>query len=113
MPLSYYRCDWTHPPNEDPIAIFYEVDGEGQVLRLIDLFADGRRACESVTDFPVREGDLRGVDSLVEGSFFAAMAQLIQGHVAVDGDDRLSLTVVEAQQFEAEWRSQGWEGSVI
>ena len=43
MIVSHFRCDWTHPPSDDPVAIFYEVDGRGGVPRLIDVFADGRR----------------------------------------------------------------------
>jgi hypothetical protein len=103
MSLSYYRCDWTHPPSDDPVVIFYEVDTDGRVLRVIDLYADGKRDCVSVKDFLGRESELPGRDSLVEGSFFDAMANMIEGHAVQVGDERMSLAWSDATRFEAEW----------
>lgn len=104
MILSHFRCDWSHPPSDDPVAIYYEVDAAGRVLRLVDVFADGRRMAQALADFAGREDDLPGEDSLVEGDFHLHAAHLIEGGVAVDGEDRLSLIPIEAAAFEGAWR---------
>ena len=68
-------------PSEDPVAIYYEVDQLGRVSRLIDVFAGGGKDRSALADFGVREGELPGEASLVEGSFHEAAANLIAGHV--------------------------------
>lgn len=97
MIVSHYRCDWTHAPSDDPVAIFYEVDGRGGVPRLVDVFADGRRA-RSQAEFG---------GSLVEGSFRDQAANLLEGHAAEHEGQRLTLTPITAEMFETEWRIAG------
>ena len=104
-PLAYFRCDWDHRPSEDPVAIYYEVDQLGRVSRLIDVFAGGGKDRSAVSDFGGREGELPGEASLVEGSFHEAAANLIAGQVIAHDDERLSLTPIGADDFEAEWRA--------
>jgi len=104
-PLAYFRCDWAHRPSEDPVAIYYEVDQLGRVSRLIDVFAGGGKDRSAVADFGGRESELPGAASLVEGSFHESAANLIAGHVVTRDDERLSLTPISADEFEAEWRA--------
>ena len=104
-PLAYFRCDWDHRPSEDPVAIYYEVDQLGRVSRLIDVFAGGGKDRSAVSDFGGGEGELPGEASLVEGSFHEAAANLIAGHAVTHDDERLSLTPIGADDFEAEWRA--------
>ncbi|WP_297513330.1 hypothetical protein [uncultured Caulobacter sp.] len=99
MIVSHYRCDWRHRPNEEPVAIFYEVDGGGAVPRLIDVFADGQRRRESALE--------QGVASLVDGSFHESAALLLAGHAIEDGDERLTLTPITAEAFEIAWKIAG------
>ena len=96
--LAHFRCDWIHSPSEDPVAIYYEVDELGRVLRLIDVFADGAKARASAG------ADGEPSASLVEGSFHERAAHLIAGHAITDGEERLSLTPIGAEDFEAAWR---------
>jgi hypothetical protein len=105
MSFSYYRCDWIHPESEEPVVIYYEVDAEGDVPRLIDVFADGRRECMSVTDPSGRKRGMVGVCSLVEGSFYDGVAGLVDGVFFQDGQDRISLTLIDADKFEVEWQA--------
>jgi hypothetical protein len=104
MTLSHYRCDWTHPPNEDPVEILYEVDAAGRVPRLIDIYGDGRRECVSIIDFIGAEDELPGAGSLVEGAFHEATRNMLEGHVVAHGEERMSLAPIDAGLFEAEWR---------
>jgi hypothetical protein len=103
--LSYYRCEWTHPPSDDPIAILYEADADGRVPRLIDIYANGRRDCVSVVDFAGQEAELPGVGSLVEGAFHEAVRNMLDGHEVLQGEDRMMLVAVDASVFETEWRA--------
>lgn len=99
MIVSHYRCDWTHAPNDEPVAIFYEVDGAGNVPRLVDLFADGRRQRESAAD--------EGSASLVDGSFLDAAQNLIAGNAIEADGERLVLAPITAEAFETEWKIAG------
>ena len=96
--LAHFRCDWIHSPSEDPVAIYYEVDELGRVLRLIDVFADGGKARACVGE------DGEPSASLVEGSFHERAANLLAGHAVVEGKERLSLAPIGAEDFEAAWR---------
>ena len=109
-PLAYFRCDWDHRPSEDPVAIYYEVDQLGRVSRLIDVFAGGGKDRSAVSDFGGGEGELPGEASLVEGSFHEAAANLIAGHAVTHDVERLSLTPISADDFEAEWRAAASRG---
>ncbi|AYV45206.1 hypothetical protein CFHF_03645 [Caulobacter flavus] len=104
MSLSHYRCDWNHDHAEEPVAIFYEVDDEGRVLRLVDVFRDGSRERDAVAGYVGREHELPGEGSLSEDDFHDSVEALLEGDGAEDGDDRLSLTRVAAGEFEAAWR---------
>ncbi|MBB6482842.1 DUF6881 domain-containing protein [Rhizobium lusitanum] len=105
MSLSYYRCDWIHPENEDPVVVYYEVDVAGDVPRLIDVFADGRRQCMSIVDFALLGPNRQRVTSLVEGSFYDGIAGLIDGLFFEDGQERISMTRIAADKFEIEWQT--------
>lgn len=104
MSLSYFRCDWAHESAEEPVAIFYEVDDEGRVLRLVDIFRDGSRERDAVANYVGREHELPGEHSLSEDDFHDSVEALLDDD-ALDGEgDGLSLTPVEASAFEAAWR---------
>ena len=105
MSFSYYRCDWIHPESEEPVVVCYEVDVAGDVPRLIDVFADGRRQCMSVADFSAREHDMRRITSLVEGSFYDGVADLVDGIFFEEGQERISMTQIAADKFEIEWQT--------
>ncbi len=105
MSFTYYQCDWIHPENDEPVMIYYEVDDAGVVPRLIDVFADGRRQCMSVTDFSGQKYKTASITSLVEGSFYDGVAGLLDGTFFEEGQDRISLTVIGAEIFEMEWQS--------
>lgn len=72
--------------------------------RLIDVFAGGGKDRSALADFGVREGELPGEASLVEGSFHEAAANLIAGHVIARDEEQLSITPISAEDFESEWR---------
>ena len=104
MTLSYYRCEWVHPPNDCPLTIHYEVDSIGRVPRLIEVFADGRRACVSTKDFSGRENEMPGINSLVEGSFYDATMELLDAEPIETSDGTISLHTSDKKTFETEWR---------
>lgn len=103
MALSYYRCDWGHPDNDDPVIIFYEVDDKGHVPRLIEIYADGRHVCISTVDFVGRENEMPGIASLVEGDFLESAKEMLEGPEIDDGPDRISLLGSDKQTFDAAW----------
>jgi hypothetical protein len=106
MSFSYYRCDWIHPESGEPVIIYYEVDAEGDVPRLIDVFADGRRECMSVADFSGRKREMAGINSLVEGSFYDGVRDVMGGFFICEGQERISLTLTSAEKFEIEWQGR-------
>ncbi|ENN88931.1 hypothetical protein RHSP_10368 [Rhizobium freirei PRF 81] len=105
MSLSYYRCDWIHPENEDPVVVYYEVDVAGDVPRLIDVFADGHRQCMSVVDLALFGRDGRRIPSLIEGSFYDGIAGLVDGFFFEEGQERIAMTRIAADKFEMEWQA--------
>ncbi|MFK0165814.1 DUF6881 domain-containing protein [Rhizobium sp. NPDC090279] len=105
MSFFYYRCDWIHPESEEPTIVYYEVDVAGDVPRLIDVFADGRRHCMSVADISVRGHDIQRLTSLVEGSFYDGVAGLVDGIFFEEGQERISMTRIAADKFEGEWHA--------
>ncbi len=105
MSFSYYRCDWIHPESEEPVVVYYEVDVAGDVPRLIDVFADGRRQCMSVGDLVARRQDMQRITSLVEGSFYDGIAGLVDGIFFEEGQERISMTRIAADRFEGEWQA--------
>ncbi|KAA1178312.1 hypothetical protein FP026_24265 [Rhizobium tropici] len=111
MSFSYYRCDWIHPESEEPVIVYYEVDITGDVPRLIDVFADGRRQCMSVVDFTTVGREMLGITSLVEGSFYDGVAGLMDGIFFEEGQDRISMTQIAADRFETEWQAYRLPGS--
>lgn len=104
MSFSYYRCDWIHPESEEPVVVYYEVDVAGDVPRLIDVFADGRRQCMSVVDVALLGRNKRRITSLVEGSFYDGIAGLVDGLFFEEGQERISMTRIAADKFEIEWQ---------
>ncbi|WP_108880298.1 DUF6881 domain-containing protein [Anderseniella sp. Alg231-50] len=105
MTFNYYRCDWVHQLDDEPVTIFYQVDAEGRVPRRIDVFADGRRACVSTKDFCGRENELPGFESLVEGSFYDDLDGLLDCGPVVDKDGSINLLTSDSDTFEADWRT--------
>ncbi|PXA83878.1 hypothetical protein DMC25_17460 [Caulobacter sp. D4A] len=99
MSLSHYRCDWTHDHADEPVTLFYEVDEDGRVLRMVDVFRDGRRERDSVENYFGPEAD-----NLTDGDFYDSTENLRAGYEAVEGDERMSLIQIEAAAFEAAWR---------
>lgn len=102
--LTYFRCDWRHFRRHEPILIYYEVDPQGRVLRIIDIFADGAVACIALADYAGREHELPGEGSLVEGAFHDAVAHLLEGHKLQDRENEMTMAPTDAAQFETAWR---------
>lgn len=105
MSFSYYQCDWIHPESEEPVVVYYEVDAAGDVPRLIDVFADGRRQCMAVIDVALLGRDKQRITSLVQGSFYDGVAGLLDGSFFEEGQERISMTKIAAEKFEMEWRA--------
>jgi len=105
MSFSYYRCDWIHPESREPVIIYYEVGDGGDVPRLIDVFADGRREFLSIADFIGRENRMTGINSLVEGSFYDGVSNVMGSFCVGEGQEHISLTLTSAEKFEIEWRA--------
>ena len=103
MTLAYYRCDWAHAVNDDPIVILYEVDIEGRVLRMIEIFEDGQRSCLSTVDFAGRENEMPGFNSLVEGDFRESVDEMLEGPGIYADGDRITLAQSDRRAFETEW----------
>jgi len=67
--LAYYRCSWKHGTTDEPITLWYEVDHEGSVLRLIEIFPDGRMLCDDIDRYPNRASDF-GFGTLIGIDFY-------------------------------------------
>ena len=104
MPHTFYRCDWAHRPNSDPVVIFYDVDEAGDVPRIIDVFGDGRGIAQSLADYAGPENELAGINSFVEGSFFDAIKGMPIGAPDPTSDGSVTLLVVSGAEFEDTWR---------
>jgi len=96
--LRYFEGRWNHSEPEDPVRFFYEVDSEGNVLRLVEMFADGRIVADSVSNYP--DGATAfGLGTLIGCSFdeleITSRADLGRGET--------SLASVEPSEFEAVW----------
>lgn len=100
MPRSYYRCDWPHQESSDPVVIFYEVDADGDVPRMIEIFANGRRDRISTADFVERENEMAGMNSLVEGDFRESAKELLDG---APNEDGITLASSDYSAFKFEW----------
>ncbi|MDK4704161.1 hypothetical protein PH562_18055 [Rhizobium sp. CNPSo 4062] len=85
--------------------VYYEVDVAGDVPRLIDVFADGRRQCMSIVDFTPVGREMPRIASLVEGSFYDSIAGLVDGIFFEEGQERISMTRIAADRFEVEWQA--------
>ncbi len=85
--------------------VYYEVDVAGDVPRLIDVFADGRRQCMSIVDFTPVGREMPRIASLVEGSFYDGIAGLVDGIFFEEGQERISMTRIAADRFEVEWQA--------
>ncbi|ATQ40968.1 hypothetical protein CSW64_00370 [Caulobacter mirabilis] len=86
--------------------MFYEVDGAGDVPRIVDVFRDGSGMAQCVGDYIGRENDLPGVDSLVEGSFLEAtreMRAVMSPGGIEDCGERITLVQTDAEMFEEVW----------
>src|SRR5262249_55142345 len=92
MGKSYFRCDVALPDGysgpEAPGSIYYEVERDDRVVRLAEVFSDGRVSCESVDDYPGREHEL----SLVHDAFSRAIGDLTIG--MPDVSDGVSTTLL-------------------
>ena len=103
MTLAYYRCDWAHAVNDDPVVILYEVDIEGRVPRMIEIFESGQRVCIATIDFAGRENEMPGINSLVEGDFREGVEEMLEGAGINTDSDQISLTQSDQRTFETEW----------
>lgn len=100
MSRSYYRCDWPHQEDNDPVVIFYEVDARGDVPRMIEIYANGRKDCISTANFVGCENEMAGMNSLVEGDFRESAKELLDG---APNEDGITLASSDYSAFELEW----------
>lgn len=102
MTCTYYRCDWQHPPNDEPVQIFYEANEDGDVPRIIHVFGEGAARAESLADYVGRENELPGLNSFVEGHFLDAIKGMpLNVPDADESGENIILTVIDRSEFEA------------
>lgn len=105
MTCTYYRCDWRHPPNDEPVQIFYEVNEDGDVPRIINVFAEGAARAETLADYVGREYELPGLNSFVEGHFLEAIKGMpLDVPDVPDADESgesVTLTIIDRAEFVA------------
>jgi hypothetical protein len=96
--LRYFEGRWNHSEPKEPVRFFYEVDSEGNVLRLVEMFADGRIVADSVSNYSDGETAF-GFGTLIGCSFdeleITSRADLGRGET--------STAPAEPSEFEAAW----------
>jgi hypothetical protein len=103
MADKYVCLTWTHSHAEEPIAIYYAVEANSSVSRMIKLFKNGQRTLSSLPDSVVKAGD-----SLVEGDFpskteFDRESTKVASNVATGRGESISYRYIDAVEFESEW----------
>jgi hypothetical protein len=93
--VRYFKCPWPERPVPDgePMFILYEVeDVRDAVMRLIDVYADGRILKDSATKYTHDKLDVRN----------SVDFSLVQGDLLGDGLDKQMEEITEAE-FAAAW----------
>lgn len=91
--LSHYRGEWRHDDPDEPVVFWFEVDAAGNVLRQVEIFADGR----AKTDAVARYADgltMFGAGTLHGASFWESEWDGVETVMAVQ----------TAEAFEGEWQ---------
>lgn len=96
--LAYYRGSWVNGPPGEPMTFWYEVDHEGNVLRMIDIFADGIVVKDDIGRYPSRASDF-GFGTLIGEDFY----RLQWGWPTSDDSDELVMLDASAIEFTAVW----------
>jgi hypothetical protein len=96
--LVYYRCSWLHLAEDEPITLWYEVDHEGRVLRLIEIFANGKVMKDDITRYPDRASEF-GFGTLIGDDFY----RLEWDWPSADDPDPTVMLDASAFEFDAVW----------
>ena len=95
---TYWRLSWLRADDSDPITIWYEVDKDGAVLRLVDLYRDGRAKVDSIDRYPDRASEF-GFGTLIGDNFYALDWEL---NGATD-DDPIVMMPASKREFDLIW----------
>ena len=96
--LRYFEGRWNHSEPKEPVRFFYEVDFEGNVLRLVEIFADGRTVADSLSNYP------DGATAIGFGTLIGCSFDELEIRSRADlGRGETSLALVEPSEFEAAW----------
>jgi hypothetical protein len=96
--LRYFEGFWIHNEPTEPVRFFYEVDSEGNVLRLVEIFADGRTEVDSLSNYP------DGATAFGFGTLIGCSFDELEITSRADfGRDETSLAPIEPSEFEAAW----------
>jgi hypothetical protein len=97
--LRYFEGRWNHSDPEEPVRFFYEVDSEGNVLRLVEIFADGRIEADSLSNYP------NGATAFGFGTLIGCSFDELEITSRADfGRDETSFAPVDPSEFEAAWQ---------
>lgn len=98
--LAYYRVSWVAAPKGEPVSYWYEVDHDGNALRQIEIYPDGRAVTDDIDRYPDRASDF-GFGTLHGAGFYDTPFEWPKA-----GDiDRLVLLDAGALEFEAVWNA--------
>lgn len=96
--LRYFEGRWNHSEPKEPVRFFYEVDSEGNVLRLVEMFADGRTVADSLSNYP------DGATAFGFGTLIGCSFDELEITSRADlGTNDASMAPVESAKFEAVW----------
>ncbi|WP_416830761.1 MAG: DUF6881 domain-containing protein [Erythrobacter sp.] len=96
--MQYFEGRWNHTAPEEPIRFHYEVDSDGNVVRLVEVYVDGRMVADSLSSHPDGATPF-GFGTLIGCSF----DELEIGSRADLGKAEFSLAPVDPAEFEAVW----------
>jgi hypothetical protein len=95
---AYYRGSWVNAPQGEPTIYWYEVDHEGNALRQIEMYPDGRAEADDIARYPGGVSDF-GFGTLHGADFYA---QPFLWPTADDAEQSVMLDA-SALEFEAVW----------
>ena len=96
--LAYYRLSWLGADHDEPPIIWYEVDHDGCVLRLIEVFFDGRVRRDTMANYPDGASEF-GFGTLIGDDFY----DLEWPWPAPDDADPVVTVDATAAEFHALW----------
>lgn len=96
--LAYYRGSWIGAPKGEPTTFWYEIDHDGNALRQIEIYQDGRAVADDIARYPSRTSDY-GFGTLHGADFYA----LTFDWPAAAEAEKLVMLDASKFEFEAVW----------